>query len=552
MTWKELTIAPTQTHHMHKETGVPAYPERFDEVLAFHSPGLAPVQMGEQSYHVDMHGKPVYFQRFQRCFGFYDGIASVITEKGWRHILPNGDFAHGKTLVWSGNFQEGICTIRLSSGQYMHIDKSGSPLYTQTWFYAGDFRYGIGVVQNAQGVSTHIDTTGDFLHGKWFQDLDVYHKGYARAKDGLGWMHIDRMGNPIYKARYATVEPFYNGQARVETLAGGLLVIDELGQVQQQLRASTNDDFAELSADMVGFWKTQTIATGVELGVFDFLPATLTTLAQSTDSNTKHLSRLLGGLGELSLVYCEGDVWKMTNKGQFLATNHPKTLRDAALEFSREFYQRWTQLTQAIRSDWTAPDVFAEISEEAERVKSHTRMIQSYANHDYSSIASGLLLTGDEHIVDAGGGSGVLAKLILQQFPDITITILERPEIVEIMKDTEQLRWQAVDIFEPWNIRADVVLCSRILHDWNDQRCLTLLQVAKHSLKRTGRLLIIEMVLSEGFGGRLSDLHLLISSNGKERTLEEYRSLLDVAGLKIKELRDTDSLVSIIEAEHVG
>ena len=94
-------------------------------------------------------------------------------------------------------------------------------------------------------------------------------------------------------------------------------------------------------------------------------------------------------------------------------------------------------------------------------MKSHTRMIR-YANHDYSSIVSGLSLTGDEHIGDAGGGSGVLAKLILQQFPDITVTILERPEIVELMDDTEQLRWQAVDIFEPWNIRR----CGALFTDF--------------------------------------------------------------------------------------
>ena len=552
MTWKALTIAPAQTHHIHQETGLPAYSERFDEVLAFHTPGLAPVQEGEQSYHIDVSGKPVYSQRFQRCFGFYDGIASVITKKGWRHILPNGDFAHDKTLVWSGNYQEGICTVRLSSGQYIHIDKSGRALYSQVWSYAGDFRYNVAVVQNDKGVSTHIDKTGTFLHGQWFHDLDVYHKGYARAKDGVGWMHIDRMGTPIYNARYAMVEPFYNGQARVETFDGALLVIDERGQVQQQLRASTNDDFAELSADMVGFWKTQTIATGVELGVFDFLPATLTVLARNTGSNPKRLSRLLGGLGELSLVHCEAGVWKLTHKGQFLATSHPKTLSDAALEFGGAFYQRWTKLTQAIRDDWTATDVFAEISEDAERVKSHTRMIQSYANHDYSEVISSLLLNGDEHIVDVGGGSGALARLILQQFPDTTITVLERPEIVELMEDTDQLRWLATDIFEAWNIRADVVLCSRVLHDWSDQRCQTLLHLAKQSLKHSGRLLIIEMVLSEGFGGRLCDLHLLMSSNGKERTRDEYESLLDVVGLKLKEVRDTDSLVSVIEVEHVG
>ena len=116
---------------------------------------------------------------------------------------------------------------------------------------------------------------------------------------------IDRMGNPIYKARYAMVEPFYNGQARVETLAGELLVIDELGQVQQQLRASMSDDFAELSADMVGFWKTQTIATGVELGVVAWWPATWTTLAQSTDQYGIFKS-ITCGLGERLLFRGRG------------------------------------------------------------------------------------------------------------------------------------------------------------------------------------------------------------------------------------------------------
>ena len=111
----------------------------------------------------------------------------------------------------------------------------------------------------------------------------------------------------------------------------------------------------------------------------------------------------------------------------------------------------------------------------------------------------------------------------------------------------------SVDIFESesWNVQADVVICSRILHDWNDQRCQTVLKGAKQSLKPTGRLFIIEMILSETFGGRLCDLHLLTSSNGKERTLEEYASLLDSVGLQMKEHRDTESLVGIIEAEHV-
>ncbi|HRI10833.1 MAG TPA: hypothetical protein PKW35_23600, partial [Nannocystaceae bacterium] len=80
------------------------------------------------------------------------------------------------------------------------------------------------------GRSSHIDRDGHLLHGRWFDDLDVYHKGFARARDSHGWMHVDIRGEPIYSRRFAAVEPFYNGQARVERHDGGLEIIDERGE----------------------------------------------------------------------------------------------------------------------------------------------------------------------------------------------------------------------------------------------------------------------------------------------------------------------------------
>lgn len=74
------------------------------------------------------------------------------------------------------------------------------------------------------------------MHDRWFRDLDVYHKGFARGRDAGGWMHIDRAGEPAYARRFAAVEPFYNGVARVELMDGTLEVIDESGGTVAVLR----------------------------------------------------------------------------------------------------------------------------------------------------------------------------------------------------------------------------------------------------------------------------------------------------------------------------
>ncbi|MFZ4579887.1 MAG: protein kinase domain-containing protein [Myxococcota bacterium] len=228
MTWEDLTVAAEGTHHI--RAGAPAYADRFDEVLAFHSPGLAPVRAAGLAWHIDEDCTPAYARRFFRTFGFYGGVAAVVDDTGWRHIRPDGTDLYPERYAWCGNYQDGRCTVRDASGAYFHLRLDGSRAYHETWRYAGDFRDGIAVVQGPDGCSTHVDRDGRQVHGKWFVDLDVFHKGFARARDECGWMHVDRSGQPIYARRFAAVEPFYNGQSRVERFDRGIEVIDERGQ----------------------------------------------------------------------------------------------------------------------------------------------------------------------------------------------------------------------------------------------------------------------------------------------------------------------------------
>lgn len=220
----------------HEIDGVPLYAQRFDEVLSFHEPGLAAVRIDGRAWHIDECGSRAYAREFHRTFGFYEGRASVQDGEDWFHILADGRSLTCVNYAWCGNFQGKRCTVRRCDGRYLHIDADGIPIADSTWKYAGDFRDGIAVVQGDDGLSTHIDANGRFLHGRRFRDLDVFHKGFARARDDRGWFHLGRDGASVYERRFAMIEPFYNGQARVERDDGALEVIDERGATVLVLR----------------------------------------------------------------------------------------------------------------------------------------------------------------------------------------------------------------------------------------------------------------------------------------------------------------------------
>ena len=243
MTWQDSYVSPARTHHLRGST--PLYEERFDEVLKFHAPGLAPVRRAVEAWHIRIDGLAAYGRRFRRTFGFYDRLAAVLANEGWHHIHPDGTDAYAARYEWCGNFQDGLCPVRESGDVYLHITPEGQPAYHARWRYAGDFRDGVGVVQADDGRSTHIDGRGELVHGAWFLDLGVFHKGFARARDDFGWTHVDRGGVPAYERRFASAEPFYNGQARVERFDGGLEVIDQQGHALTELRPTPHSEPVE-------------------------------------------------------------------------------------------------------------------------------------------------------------------------------------------------------------------------------------------------------------------------------------------------------------------
>jgi hypothetical protein len=107
------------------------------------------------------------------------------------------------------------------------------------------------------------------------------------------------------------------------------------------------------------------------------------------------------------------------------------------------------------------------------------------------------------------------------------------------------------DFFKNVPTGADAYILSHIIHDWDEDQCLTILGNVRKAMNPASRLLLVEMVLPLGdtpHPGKMLDMTMLVSMGGQERTEVEYGALLSEAGFQLTRVVSTSSAASIMEA----
>ena len=78
---------------------------------------------------------------------------------------------------------------------------------------------------------------------------------------------------------------------------------------------------------------------------------------------------------------------------------------------------------------------------------------------------------------------------------------------------------EAGDFFKAVPAGGDVYVLSHIIHDWDENCCLTILRNIHSAMNANGRLLIVEMVLPEGDAphpGKMLDILMLVATGGQD------------------------------------
>ena len=161
-------------------------------------------------------------------------------------------------------------------------------------------------------------------------------------------------------------------------------------------------------------------------------------------------------------------------------------------------------------------------------------------------------------IVDVGGGKGQALEIIRRTFPELRgrFIVQDLPEVVAATKASAHLpssiETMATDFFKPQPvIGAKAYFMRRIMHDWSDETCKSILKNIIPSMSVDSKILINELILPDEKCERrmaLSDL-VMMSFGGMERTDSQWETLLQEAGLQIRNIwRGEGNNLSVIEA----
>ena len=161
-------------------------------------------------------------------------------------------------------------------------------------------------------------------------------------------------------------------------------------------------------------------------------------------------------------------------------------------------------------------------------------------------------------IADVGGSTGNLLTTILAQHPaprgilfDLPHVVRDAPAFIAQRGLTNRIQIETGSFFDRVPAGADAYVLSHIIHDWNEEQCLTILGHCRRAMSPAGRLLLVEMVLPPGDAphpGKMLDMAMLTIPGGEERSEAQYAVLLDKAGFRLTRVVPTASPVSIVEA----
>jgi hypothetical protein len=164
-------------------------------------------------------------------------------------------------------------------------------------------------------------------------------------------------------------------------------------------------------------------------------------------------------------------------------------------------------------------------------------------------------------IVDVGGGHGALLIAILSANPKLRAVLFDLPRVVEGAREPllaagilDRCEIVGGDMFDTVPAGGDAYVLSRVIHGWDDDRSVVILANCRRVMRPQSKLLLVQEVIPPGdlFAyGKLSDLNMLVSPGGQERTEPEYRALYAAAGFTLTSVIPTRSRINVIEGTPV-
>lgn len=312
----------------------------------------------------------------------------------------------------------------------------------------------------------------------------------------------------------------------------------------------------------LGFANTAVLHALVKAGVIEQLreqARSLSELARVCKLDADVLYRTLRFASAIDVVTQDGDNYALTDTGRLLLRDVPGSLHMGMLLIGSKPWQgAWNNLSHSLATGEDAfkpamgADFFAYLDQHPEYGTPYNQWMTISTTMAARAIVDAYDFTPFRSVCDIGGGQGILLKTILTANPHLRGVLYDQESVVKnhvLAEVGQRAEIQTGSFFEQVPA-ADVLVMKSVLHDWNDEKCQVILRHCREVMQPASRLLIIDMVIASPADsiGAFYDLHMQALLGARERTEDEFRRLLNEAGMQLNRIIPTHSPMQIVEA----
>jgi hypothetical protein len=195
-------------------------------------------------------------------------------------------------------------------------------------------------------------------------------------------------------------------------------------------------------------------------------------------------------------------------------------------------------------------DIFSHVEHTPEQQELFIRGMSDGSELFAPVLMSSYSFSTFHHIIDIGGGHGSLLCNVLSKNKNPKATLLDSKHVIERASANidsyglkDRIEIVVGDFFQKVPGGGDLYILKNILHDWDDEKCILILKNIQIAMPSGSKLLIIETIIKNdnnySFGKMIDILMLLGTHGGKERTMDEFRTIFSKSGLAIKKVVPT-------------
>jgi hypothetical protein len=317
------------------------------------------------------------------------------------------------------------------------------------------------------------------------------------------------------------------------------------------------------------YYLSRALHVAAELGIADRLgddARDLAELAATTATDPAALARLLRFLS----AYC---VFEERTPGRFCNTALSSVLREDHPESARANLRRiggfwWSAVGALEHAVRTGQSGFAHIhgmpffqylraNPEAQR--RFDEGMARISDRDDAAVAAAFDFGRFRRIVDIGGGRGGLLAQILARAPHATGVLFEQPQVLRqatrlrdagLMPRAELL---AGDFFRSVPDGGDCYVIKGVLHDFDDEQCVTILRNCRRAMRADGCVVIANRDPPSAIDGPhpnlTMDVQMMALFGGRERSGPEWSGLLRRSGLTPGATIETEVGFTLIQGD---